>query len=118
MLPQRGYGVTQGGIEVCREHSSCQFRQIKRRHQMPLYVANSGNRFRAYSGSGRTEHIATPEYKTRNGQPRSSMDEDETNQAREQPGEILEINHNSEIKFQKNDAHETSELKGKSSNAT
>ncbi|GFX10187.1 hypothetical protein TNCV_1865851 [Trichonephila clavipes] len=41
------------------------------------------------------------------------LKEVETDQAREETAEIININHDSESKFQKSDEHETFELKGK-----
>ncbi|GFU82609.1 hypothetical protein TNCV_2306531 [Trichonephila clavipes] len=42
----------------------------------------------------------------------------ETDQAREEPDEIMDIDHDSESKFEKRDEHEAFQLKGKFSNLT
>ncbi|GFS79798.1 QLQ domain-containing protein [Trichonephila clavipes] len=47
-----------------------------------------------------------------NGHLRSLLDEVETNQAREEPDEIIDVNHDSESKLEKSDKYETFELKG------
>ncbi|GFV17948.1 hypothetical protein TNCV_1799491 [Trichonephila clavipes] len=49
---------------------------------------------------------------------RSLLDEVETDQARLEPDEIMDINLDSESNFEINEEHETFELKGKFSNAT
>ncbi|GFT62308.1 hypothetical protein TNCV_4717081 [Trichonephila clavipes] len=56
--------------------------------------------------------------KLRNGHLQCLLDEVETDQAREELDEIMDIYYDSESKFQKNDENKTFELKGKLSNAT
>ncbi|GFX30136.1 hypothetical protein TNCV_2618461 [Trichonephila clavipes] len=56
--------------------------------------------------------------KGRNGHLRYLLDEVETDQAKEELDEIMDINHGSESKFEKRDERETFELKGKFSNTT
>ncbi|GFW66795.1 hypothetical protein TNCV_3783651 [Trichonephila clavipes] len=57
------------------------------------------------------------EYKKRNKHLQPLLDEVETDQASEEYSEIVDNNHGRESKFEKNDEHETFELKRKCSNS-
>ncbi|GFV41436.1 hypothetical protein TNCV_5048411 [Trichonephila clavipes] len=55
---------------------------------------------------------------TRNGHVRSLLEEDEIDRARKEPGEIVDINNDSQNKLEKSNEHDTFVFTGKFSNAT
>ncbi|GFT25013.1 hypothetical protein TNCV_179311 [Trichonephila clavipes] len=89
-------------------------------------VAELGQRFRTNHQIGTSAHASQRPMVTYTGMGRNGhqsllheveTSEKEINEAREEPDEIMHINHDSESKFEKSDEHEMFESKDRFSNA-